>query len=252
MALIDVSYWTLSAACLAFAFLAKYWIGFGFVHAALLLILLYLAVVRIPLMLNWSSNLYGAVFTRIFFFQVFAIATYAICYVVSTDDAFSSEFDSIWDAVYFSATTWTTLGYGDISPLGGMRLLTSLQALTGLSTLPVMASVIWLYCERRLWKKTQEEKDIQGYKLTTDSALGFFVEIESDRTREEQKRRDRIKLRPCTCDSSQPFIEKYFDIVGRLTPLPKFHVICKGCGAFSKSKLNAYLAAWAWNRGKYS
>ena len=80
--------------------------------------------------------------------------------MVSADDAFSSEFDLIWDAVYFSATTWTTLGYGDISPLGGMRLLTSLQALTGLSTLPIMASVIWLYCERRLWKKTQEEKDI--------------------------------------------------------------------------------------------
>ncbi|WP_286235816.1 potassium channel family protein [Thalassotalea sediminis] len=246
MALIDMSYLLISAISIGVAFLTQYWIGFGYVNAVLLLFLLYLAIVRIPLVLNWSSNLYGSVFTRVFFFQVFSIISYAICY--NESPALSGKFEDYWDALYFSATTWTTLGYGDINPIGNIRLLSSIQALTGLSTLPVLASVIWLYCERRLWDKSQEEQGKEDYQLTTDSALGHFVEIESEKTKEEQRKRNKIKLNPCNCDNSEPFIEKYFDIIGVLTPLANFIVICKGCGEFSKPKKNAYLAAWAWNR----
>ena len=250
MALIDVSYFLISALCIGLAFSSKYWIGFGYLHAIMLLSLLYLLIVRIPLALNWSSNLYGSVFTRLFFFQVFSIVTYAVCY--NGSEAIGYKFDSYWDALYFSATTWTTLGYGDISPAGNVRLLTSIQALTGLSTLPVIAAVIWLYCERRLWGKTQEEKDKEDYELTTNSALGYFVEVESDKTREEQKRRDKIKLKGCNCEKSDPFIEKYYDILGVLTPLPKFVVVCRNCGSFSKPRRNAYLAAWSWNTKRHN
>ncbi len=248
MALIDITYWLLSLLAVIAASLTQYWTGFGFVQAGLLLYLLHLTIVRIPLALNWSSNMYGSVFGRVFFFQLFAIATYAICF--ASAPSFSGKFDSYWDAVYFSATTWTTLGYGDISPTGAMRLLTSLEALTGLASLAVFASVIWLYCEHRLTPRTQEENYAKGYELTTDCAMGYFVEIDSERVREEQRRRGQIKLSACECGDSRPFIQKYYCITGRLTPLPRFHVVCRGCGSFSKPKLNAYLAAWAWNQGK--
>ena len=49
MALIDMSYLLLSAISIGVAFLTQYWIGFGYVNAVLLLFLLYLAIVRIPL-----------------------------------------------------------------------------------------------------------------------------------------------------------------------------------------------------------
>lgn len=250
MALIDMSYFFISAISIGIAFLTCYWVGFGYINSILLLFLLYLTIVRIPLILNWSSNLYGSVFARVFFFQVFSIISYAICY--NESDALEGKFQSYWDALYFSATTWTTLGYGDICPTGNVRLLSSIQALTGLSTLPVLASVVWLYCERRLWGKSQEEQGKENYQLTTDSALGFFVEIESDKTKEEQRKRDKIKLNPCTCAESDPFIDKYYDIIGVLTPLAKFVVICRNCGEFSKSRRNAYLAAWAWNTKKHN
>lgn len=250
MALIDMSYLLVSAISIGVAFLTRYWVGFGYINSVLLLLLLYLAIVRIPLVLNWSSNLYGSVFTRVFFFQVFSIISYAICY--NESDAIGDKFQTYWDALYFSATTWTTLGYGDISPIGNVRLLSSIQALTGLSTLPVLASVIWLYCERRLWSKSQEEQGNENYQLTTNSALGFFVEIDSDKTKEEQRQRDKIKLNPCACAESDPFIEKYYDIIGVLTPLPKFVVICRNCGEFSKTRRNAYLAAWAWNTKRHN
>ncbi|EMC0409338.1 two pore domain potassium channel family protein [Vibrio fluvialis] len=245
MVLIDMSYFIVSVICIGIAFLTQYWVGFGYLNSVLLLFLLYLAIIRIPLVLNWSSNLYGSVFTRVFFFQVFSIVVYAISYYQSA--TMGDKFDSYWDALYFSATTWTTLGYGDINPTGNIRLLTSIQALMGLSTLPVLASVIWLYCERRLWSKSQEDQGKENYQLITDSALGFFVEVESEKTLKEQMQRDKIKLKACSCSESNPFIEKYYDIIGVLTPLAKFVVICKGCGEFSKPRRNAYLAAWAWN-----
>ena len=51
--------------------------------------------------------------------------------------------DGFVDALYLSLMTMTTLGYGDISPsTGWMRILTTLQALTGFGLLT--ASVTWI------------------------------------------------------------------------------------------------------------
>ena len=36
-----------------------------------------------------------------------------------------------WESVYFSVVTFTTLGYGDIQPLGVTRLFAALEALIG-------------------------------------------------------------------------------------------------------------------------
>ena len=49
------------------------------------------------------------------------------------------------DYLYFSYTTYTTLGYGDILPLGHCRLLTSIQAITGYIFLAYLAA---LFLER--------------------------------------------------------------------------------------------------------
>jgi Ion channel len=38
----------------------------------------------------------------------------------------------VWDAIYFSIITETTLGYGDIRPIGWSRLISSVQVLLGL------------------------------------------------------------------------------------------------------------------------
>ena len=38
---------------------------------------------------------------------------------------------SIWDCIYFSSTTFTTLGYGDYSPIGVTRIAATLESLFG-------------------------------------------------------------------------------------------------------------------------
>lgn len=41
----------------------------------------------------------------------------------------------LYDACYFSIVTFTTLGYGDLSPVGGLRILAAFEGLFGAITL---------------------------------------------------------------------------------------------------------------------
>jgi hypothetical protein len=54
---------------------------------------------------------------------------------------------TLFDCVYFSFTTFTTLGFGDISPRGSIRYLTGIESLTGLVLITWTAS--FLYHEMR-------------------------------------------------------------------------------------------------------
>lgn len=50
---------------------------------------------------------------------------------------------SLADCVYFSFTNYTTVGYGDIEPFGGIRFLSGLEAITGLSLITWSASFLF-------------------------------------------------------------------------------------------------------------
>ena len=55
------------------------------------------------------------------------------------------------DAVYLSATTYTTVGYGDLVPHGPIRFLLGSEALTGLVLITWSASFTYLVMQR-YWK----------------------------------------------------------------------------------------------------
>ena len=55
---------------------------------------------------------------------------------------------SLWDCAYFSFTTFTTLGFGDIQPMGDLRFLTGLESLTGLVLITWTASFLYLEMTR--------------------------------------------------------------------------------------------------------
>ena len=52
------------------------------------------------------------------------------------------------DALYVSATTYTTVGYGDLAPVGPIRLIMGLEALTGFLLLTWSASFTFLEMQR--------------------------------------------------------------------------------------------------------
>src|SRR6266404_9456007 len=91
----------------------SYWIPLlVYVNAALLLGMLYLQIVSIPLQLNWSRNMYSGLLRRQFFFVVYSGVVYAVHFYFGGIVASDQRRVTILDALYFSFTTWTTLGYG--------------------------------------------------------------------------------------------------------------------------------------------
>lgn len=55
------------------------------------------------------------------------------------------------DAVYLSTSTYTTLGYGDLTPQGPLRLLLGLEALSGFLLVTWSASFTYLEMQRN-WR----------------------------------------------------------------------------------------------------
>lgn len=58
----------------------------------------------------------------------------------------------VFDAIYFSAATFSTVGFGDLSPVGALRLLAGLEAVTGLLLITWSASFTYLEMSR-LWSR---------------------------------------------------------------------------------------------------
>lgn len=56
------------------------------------------------------------------------------------------------DAVYLSAITYTTVGYGDVAPVGPIRLLAGMESLVGLVYITWSASFTYLEMER-FWRR---------------------------------------------------------------------------------------------------
>ena len=58
------------------------------------------------------------------------------------------------DYFYYSAVTYTSLGFGDLTPIGYLRLLAAVEALTGLVLIAWTASFAYLQMQR-FWGKDQ-------------------------------------------------------------------------------------------------
>ena len=62
------------------------------------------------------------------------------------------------DFFYFSATTYTSTGYGDLTPTGNLRLLATIEALTGLIMTAWPASFAFLVMQL-YWKEHDITRD---------------------------------------------------------------------------------------------
>lgn len=58
--------------------------------------------------------------------------------------------ETLFDAVYLSAATYSTVGFGDLAPVGAIRLLAGLESVTGLLLITWSASFTYLEMSR-LW-----------------------------------------------------------------------------------------------------
>ncbi len=115
-------------------------------------------------MLNWLSArvpamtmrnrtrvvvaLLGAIFAHIIEIWLFALAYYFIIYFDKMGGLEGNFDGTLHDCFYFSITTYTTVGYGDIAPLGDVRFLAGLEALTGLVLITWTASFLFVEMQK--------------------------------------------------------------------------------------------------------
>lgn len=251
MALMDCTYYLLAVVSLITAILSGYTFLLAFVAAACLVCMFTLLFLSIPLKLNWSSNLYGHLLRRFMSFLAFMLLVYAICYYKVGFERADGTRPSFIEAIYFSVTSFTTVQYGEFRPLPPSRPLVCIESLMGLvAFVPFFAAFGWLYCQNRLWPQSMEDQATPtDLKLTHDTAVGGWKEIETERTRTDaEERHRRIALVSCRyCGAIGARIDKVYDIIGRTTPLALFVAHCS-CGATTKPSTTAYMAAWRWTR----
>ncbi|MBW7472066.1 potassium channel family protein [Marinobacter sp. M216] len=79
---------------------------------------------------------------------IFAAAYYGLHHGEGWGELVGNFSGSLLDCAYFSFTTFTTLGYGDIEALGHLRYLTGIEALTGLVLITWSASFLFVEMQR--------------------------------------------------------------------------------------------------------
>jgi len=79
---------------------------------------------------------------------IFAIAYFAMHHTLGWGLLVGNFNGSLLDCVYFSFSTFTTVGYGDIEPIGNLRFLTGIEGLTGLVLVGWSASFLFMEMQR--------------------------------------------------------------------------------------------------------
>jgi hypothetical protein len=83
---------------------------------------------------------------------IFGLTYWLLMMWPDTGQAVGHASPSLLDTVYLSAMTFTTVGYGDIAPIGPVRFLAGTEALTGFVLITWSASFTYLEMER-FWRR---------------------------------------------------------------------------------------------------
>ena len=104
---------------------------------------------RMALLFTWS----GLLLAHVFEIWMYALA-YFFCDLFALGDVTGAS--SLLDYGYYSAVVYTTLGFGDLVPNDGVRMLTGSEALVGLSLIAWSATVTY--------SRVQLHRERNGFK----------------------------------------------------------------------------------------
>jgi hypothetical protein len=96
---------------------------------------------------------FGALIAHSIEIWIFSVAYYLLPQAQEWGHLKGNFSGSLLDCLYFSYTTFTTLGIGDIEPHGAIRHLVGLESLTGLLLITWTASFLY-YEMQRYWDRT--------------------------------------------------------------------------------------------------
>ena len=93
-------------------------------------------------------GVFGALLAHAVEIWIFAFAYYFMNYAKNWGSLTGNFDGTIMDCGYFSFTVFTTLGFGDIEPIGNLRYLTGVESLTGLVLITWSASFLYFEMQR--------------------------------------------------------------------------------------------------------
>lgn len=93
-------------------------------------------------------GVFGALTAHALEVWIFAVSFYFMHHAEGWGHLEGNFSGELLDFVYFSFTSYTTLGTGDIEPFGDLRFLTGLESLTGLLLITWTASFLYLQMTR--------------------------------------------------------------------------------------------------------
>lgn len=99
--------------------------------------------------------LYGIYFVlalHILEIWVFGVTAWLLLMYPETGSVAGAHPLNLLDAVYLAAMTYTTVGFGDVAPVGPVRFLAGTMSLTGFVMITWSASFTYLEMER-FWRK---------------------------------------------------------------------------------------------------
>lgn len=96
--------------------------------------------------------IFGALIAHAIEIWVFAFVYYAMSNTTGLGYIEGISQQNLMDCAYFSIVNYTSLGYGDVIPVGPVRFLAGLEALTGLVLIGWTSSFMFFQM-RQYWKK---------------------------------------------------------------------------------------------------
>jgi hypothetical protein len=97
-------------------------------------------------------GIFGILVLHILEIWLFGISYWALLLWPETGSMASTTTAGFLDSIYLSAMTYTTVGFGDLAPLGPVRFLSGTEALTGFVMITWSASFTYLEMER-FWRR---------------------------------------------------------------------------------------------------
>lgn len=95
--------------------------------------------------------IYGVITIHIVEIWLFGAAIWVLLQVPGAGHVIGANGLNFFDSVYLSAVTFTTVGFGDLTPSGPIRFIAGTEALTGFILITWSASFTFLEMER-FWR----------------------------------------------------------------------------------------------------
>jgi len=118
------------------------------------LLAVHVAELQVPfrIRLRMALVMLAIIATHVLEVLLFALGLFLAARFVGVGDlAGQVHVGTFRDFLYFSFASYTTLGYGDIYPTGGLRIISGVEALIGLLMITWSASFTFLYMEK-FWR----------------------------------------------------------------------------------------------------